>query len=125
ATAVLVLAACGTAAPDLFVVQRSGSVPGADLRLLVSDASVRCNGGPPRQLSSEEVLEARTLADDLRELQTSGRRPPAARAQIFSFAVRTEEGTLRFADTAARPDVLPRVTRFTRRAATDLCGLRR
>ena len=51
--------------------------------------------------------------------------PAAPPAQIFRFAVRTEEGILRYGDTAQRPEVLPRLTRFTRRVAIDLCGLRR
>jgi hypothetical protein len=39
--------------------------------------------------------------------------------------VRTELGTLRYADTAQRPEVLPRLTRFVRRIAIDTCGLPR
>ena len=48
-----------------------------------------------------------------------------APAQIFSFVVETEEGTLRYPDTQQRPDVLPRLTRFVRRVAIDTCGLPR
>lgn len=120
------LAACGTAAPDLFVVQRSGSVPGADLHLLVSDTSVRCNRGPERPLSSAQILEARELETDLLDLQAGeSPRSPSPPAQVFSFSVRTLEGVLRFADTAQRPGVLPRLARFTRRIAIDVCRLRR
>ncbi len=115
------LAGSGTPSPDLFVVERSGSVPGARLALLVSDTSVRCNGGEARALSSEQVLEARRIA---RELPTV-RRPPRRRAQLFAFRVRHEAGTLRFADTTAAPPVLPRLARFTRRVAQDVCGLER
>ena len=115
------LVACGTASPDLFVVERSGSVPGARLRLLVSDTSVRCNGGEPRALTSAQVLEARAIARDLAEVRGA----PPARARVFAFSVRHEGGTLRFADTAASPPVLPRLARFTRRVAQDVCGLPR
>ncbi len=120
------LAGCGTPSPDLFVVQRSGSVPGADLHLLVSDTSVRCNRGEGQPLSSAQILEARDLESELIELQAGDAPPPRSPpAQVFSFAVRAQEGTLRFADTAQRPPVLPRIARFTRRMAIDVCGLRR
>ena len=117
---------CGTPSPDLFVVNREGTVPGAKLRLLVSDTTARCNDGPERQLTSAQTIEARVLKDDVLEVQSKpGSVPKAPAAQIFSFSVRTEEGTLRYPDTAQRPDVLPRLTRFTRRVAIDLCGLER
>ncbi|HEU4703782.1 MAG TPA: hypothetical protein VFS37_14980, partial [Conexibacter sp.] len=47
----IVLAGCGAATPDVFLLTRSGSIPGARLTLLVNDGgTVRCNGGEPRQL---------------------------------------------------------------------------
>jgi len=132
AAAVLALAlalaagGCGTPSPDLFVVDRDGNVPGAKLDLLVSDTSARCNGADPEPLTSEQILEARDLRDKLLEVQRGEVSvPPAPPAQIFRFAVRTEEGTLRYADTAQRPEVLPRLVRFVRRVAIDLCGLER
>jgi hypothetical protein len=51
--------------------------------------------------------------------------PPAPPAQIFRFSVRTQDGTLRYGDTAQRPEVLPRLTLFVRRIAIDVCGLKR
>lgn len=117
------VAACGTPSPDLFVVQRGGTVPGAELRLLVSDGTVRCNGGDERPLSSDQLLEARALTTDL--LGTSQAEIPPSDAQFFSFRVQTEEGTLRFADTTTRPPVIPRLVRFTRELARGVCGLPR
>jgi len=127
ATCALALAACGgTPSPDLFVVDRDGTVPGAKLTLLVSDTSVRCNGGPARALPSVATIDARVLSDDVLELQNSEVALPRwPRAQIFRYSVRTQAGTLRYPDTAQRPSVLPRLTRFVRRAAIDLCGLKR
>jgi hypothetical protein len=126
AGAALVLAACGTPSPDLFVVHRDGSVPGAKLEMLVSDTSARCNGGEVRPLTSEQILEARDITKELLKVQTGEVAMPAApAAQIFRFSVRTEDGTLRYGDTAQRPEVLPRLTRFVRRVAIDVCGLQR
>jgi len=117
---------CGTAPPDLFVMKRDGTVPGAKLELLVSDQTTRCNDGPAKDLTSEQILEARDIRRDLIDVQ-EGRvdvpKPP--RAQIFTFAVTTEMGTLRYSDTTQRPPVLPRLSRFTRRVAIDTCGLQR
>ncbi|MFP5361284.1 MAG: hypothetical protein ACLGI5_00985 [Thermoleophilia bacterium] len=118
-------AACGTPSPDLFVVKRDGTVPGARLELLVSDQTARCNDGPVKNLTSEQILEARDLRDALHEAQDelAGFRAPPA--QFFSFTVTTEKGTVRYSDTTQRPPVLPRLSRFTRRVAIDTCGLER
>lgn len=120
------VAGCGTPSPDLFVVKRGGTVPGAKLELLVSDQTARCNQGAVKNLSSEQILEARDIRDDLIDIQeglVDVPKPPPA--QFFSFTVTTEMGTLRWSDTAQRPPVLPRVARFTRRVAIDTCGLER
>jgi hypothetical protein len=118
--------ACGTPSPDLFVVERDGTVPGAKLELLVSDQTARCNRGPVKNLSSGQTIEARDIKRDLLLVQGGDVAIPAAPpAQIFTFAVQTEEGTLRYPDTQQRPAVLPRLSRFVRRVAIDTCGLER
>jgi hypothetical protein len=120
------LGGCGTPSPDLFVVQRSGTVPGAKLRMLVSDTSVRCNGGDRLALTSAQTIQARDITDDLLLVQAGKVRvPPAPPAQIFSYEIRTQEGVLRFADTAQRPPILPRTAAFVRRLAKDTCKLTR
>lgn len=126
AASVLALAACGTPSPDLFLVNREGTVPGAKLTMLVSDTSARCNGGEAQPLTSEQILEARDITRELLKIQSGKVAVPAAPpAQIFRFSVRTEDGTLRYGDTTQRPQVLPRITRFVRRVAIDMCGLQR
>ena len=120
----LAMAACGTPSPDLFVVKRDGTVPGARLELLVSDQTARCNDGPVKNLSSGQIIEARDIKRDLLLLQTGDEAiPKAPPAQFFEFAVQTEEGTLRYPDTQQRPAILPRLSRFVRRVAIDTCGL--
>jgi hypothetical protein len=122
----LAAAGCGTPSPDLFVVKRDGSVPGAKLELLVSDQTARCNNGPVEELTSEQILEARDILRVLLLEQTDDKPiPKAPPAQFFRFAVQTEEGTLRYPDTQQRPAILPRLSRFVRRVAIDTCGLRR
>lgn len=122
----LAVAACGTPSPDLFVVKREGTVPGAKLELLVSDQTARCNDGPVKNLSSAQIIEARDIRRDLLLVQTGEEAiPTAPPAQFFEFAVQTEQGTLSYPDTQQRPVVLPRLSRFVRRVAIDTCGLAR
>jgi hypothetical protein len=57
----------GVRAADLFIVQRSGSVPGANLTLLVDEeGGVHCNGGPTLKLSDSQLIEASAIQEDLR-----------------------------------------------------------
>jgi hypothetical protein len=117
---------CGTPPPDLFVMKRDGTVPGARLELLVSDQTARCNDGPVKDLTSDQILEARDIRRDLIDVQAGMVDVPTPPpAQIFTFAVTTEQGTLRYTDTTQRPAILPRLSRFTRRVAIDTCGLER
>jgi hypothetical protein len=126
AGALATIAGCGTPSPDLFVVQRDGTVPGARLYVLVSDTTVRCNHGEARPLTSAQTIEARDITDDLLLVQSGKVEvPKAPPAQIFRFEIRDEQGVLRFADTAQRPPVLPRTARFVRRLAIDVCKLAR
>jgi hypothetical protein len=119
-------AACGTPSPDLFVVERGGTVPGAKLHLLVSDTSVRCNHGKPLPLTSKQTIEARDITDDLLSVQSGAvAYPTPPPAQFFHFTIRDEAGVLRFPDTAQRPPILPRTARFVRRVAIDTCKLAR
>lgn len=120
------LVGCGTPSPDLFVVNRSGTTPGANLRLLVSDQTARCNDGPVRQLTSAQIIEARDIRRELLLLQSAKTPiPPSPAAQILSYAVQTEQGTVRYPDSQQRPQILPRLTRFVRRVAIDTCKLKR
>ncbi|WP_205699237.1 hypothetical protein [Conexibacter sp. SYSU D00693] len=142
--AAMVAAGCGEGGPpaDLFVVERSGSVPGARLELrLTDDGGAYCNGGERREVSSAQLLEARELQRELdgdpkeegdRGLADDGFRAGAkpdgagGLRTIFSYRVRSEDGTISFADTSTGPgDVLPRFVKLTRDVARGPCGLPR
>lgn len=123
----LALAGCGAATPDLFVLTRTGSIPGAHLTLLVNDGgTVRCNGGAPRSLTDPLLLDARdiqsSLADDAkRDLALPP--PPTA---LLRFRIRTQDGTVTFSDVdAGRRKELAKVVAFSRTVAQDVCGLAR
>ena len=67
ALAAVLLAGCGTPSADLFVVNRSGSIPGAKLTLHVSDGGyVTCNGGAQKDISSAQLIAARAMLHELK-----------------------------------------------------------
>jgi hypothetical protein len=123
----LPLVGCGAAYPDLFVLTRSGSLPGAKLTLLVNDGgTVACNGGAPRTLPDARLLDARdiatSLADDAKDDLVLPR-PPGA---LLRFRLRDADGTVTFSDVdAGGMPKLGKVIEFTRTVARDVCGLAR
>jgi hypothetical protein len=117
----VLVAGCGGPPADLFVANRTGSVPGAELEMLVSDGSVRCNGGEEHEISSAQVLEGRAIATDLETVKQSD--IPPAEPGIFAYEVRSEWGTIRFADRNTTPSVLPHIVRLVRDLARTECGL--
>lgn len=131
--AAALLAGCGGPSPDLFVVERAGSVPGARLTLVVDDGGfVRCNRGERLPISSEQLITAREVE---RALSGDEEQPgPAARnlrlaprpGSVLRYDVRTEAGSITFADTSTgQPPDLFRLARLTRTLAKEVCGLPR
>jgi hypothetical protein len=107
----------------LFQLTRTGQ--GKPLTLVVSDGgTVRCNGGAPRPLSDPALLDARNLARDVSKDAKAHVRLPPNVITVFSYTLRTQEGTVSFADTAApgHPE-LARVELFAVRTAREPCGL--
>lgn len=123
AAAVLV-AGCGTPSADLFVVDREGSLPDARLTLRVGDGgAVRCDGGEERPISSEDLLDARQLAEDLAPLLDRRVRLPPRQGSLLRYRVAGGEGEARFADNSAgQPRAFGELIRFTRRIAMSACG---
>lgn len=120
------LAGCGTPPPDLFVVTRTGPGPGADLTLLVSDVTATCNDGPRLPLSSQQILRARGLAEELAPLAQRRITLPTVGQANLRYAVRAEQGVVRFSDISpGRPQVLLEVAAFTREIAQEVCRLER
>lgn len=127
AAAALASAGCGAQTPDLFLLTRAGTIPGAHLILLVNDGgTVRCNGGAPRTLPDPQLLAARDIATSLAKDAKRGlvlRRPPGA---VLRFHLRSQDGTVTFSDIdAARRPELGKVVAFARTVARDVCGLAR
>jgi hypothetical protein len=125
--AATVLAGCGAAYPDVFLLTRSGSLPGARLTLLVGDGgTVRCDGGPERPLPARRLLDARRIAEDLSEEAHDHLALPAPPDSLLRYRLRTEQGTVTFSDVDAvrRPELAPVIV-FARSVAREVCGLTR
>jgi hypothetical protein len=122
----LALGGCGgVLSPDLFIVHRTGSTPGAKLTLLVNEEGVvRCNGGPPRHLSDPRIIEARTIQEDLKGPASRRESFPAARGSVLSYDVRDQDGQVTFADNSpGQPQVARRLAAFALEVAQGVCGL--
>ena len=129
AAAVLAAAAltgCGTESADLFVVERSGSLPDAKLDLVVGDGNtVECNG-KEQDFANELLLDARQLAKDLEPMLERGTRLPSAQGALVRYRVFNDVGEVRFADASPRlPPELGQLIVLTRRIAKESCGLDR
>jgi hypothetical protein len=135
------LAACGTPSPDLFVLQRTGAIPGARLSLRVQDGGeVTCNGKDAGMMSSDQLIAAREIVRELGggavdrqndvtsdsgPLDRNLVLPPGPRA-ILRYSLRAEEGTVAFSDTSrGQPAVFFKLAKLVRGLAQDVCKLPR
>jgi hypothetical protein len=125
--AVAVASGCGggIAAPDLFVLQRTGSAPGARLTLLVNEeGGVRCNGGRTLKLSDPLLIRARAIQEELHEQASEHLALPAGAGSVLSYFLRDENGTVRFSDNSPRqPRVFHELALFTLEVAQQVCHL--
>ena len=121
------LAGCGGfKAPDLFVVQRSGSVAGAALTLLVNEeGGVTCNGGARLKLNDAQLVQARALQEELQGPASSNLSLPARAGSVLQYHLRDENGSVRFADNSpGQPPVLRKLALFVLEVAQGVCRLR-
>jgi len=115
----------GIQPPDLFIVQRSGSVAGARLTLLVNEeGGVSCNGGATLKLSDPALVQARAIQEELLNLANTHLSLPAQPGSVLAYYVRDEHGTVRFADNSAgQPKALHSLALFVLQTAQQICHL--
>jgi hypothetical protein len=131
AFAATVLGGCGgVTAPDLFIVQRSGSGPDAKLTLLVNEeGGVTCNGvssssSHKLKLSDAQLVQARAIQEDLHDPASEHMSLPPGAKSVLSYRVRDEAGSVSFSDTSAgQPPVFRQLALFVLRAAQQVCHL--
>jgi hypothetical protein len=130
--AATILAGCGggIAAPDLFVVQRAGSAPGARLTLLIDEeGGVHCyqdldHRGPTLKLSDPQLVQARAIQEELKEPAEAHLSLPARPGSVLSYYLRDENGNVRFADdSTGQPKVFRNLALFVLQVAQQVCHL--
>ena len=122
------LAGCGgIRAPDLFIVQRTGTVPGARLTLLVNEeGGVRCNGARALKLSDPMLIEARGIQEHMRDPASKHLSLPPGPRPVFSYRLREESGSVSFSDdSSGQPAVFHRLALFVLQTAQRVCHLPR
>jgi hypothetical protein len=134
AAAAIAAGCSGPTPPDLFLVERTGSIPGAKLTLrLTDDGGAFCNGGDRHELSSAQLITAREIRGELdgRKDEDVGLAEKhinlkPGRVTTLSYRVRSENGTVAFSDTSAhQPQAFYRLAQLTREVAQQVCRLPR
>ena len=121
----------GIKAPDLFIVQRTGNGPSANLTLLVNEeGGVRCNGvarrnGRALKLGDRQLVQARAIQEELQEPAAQHTALAPGPKAVLRYYVRDENGTVRFADDSrGQPKVFRQLALFVLQTAQNVCGLR-
>jgi hypothetical protein len=125
-SAALLAGGCsGVVSPDLFIVYRSGSAPGAKLTMLVNEEGVvHCDNGPARHLSDPQIIEARTIQEGLEGPASEHESLPAKRGSVLSYYVRDANGSVRFSDNSThQPSATRKLAGFVLSVAQSVCGL--
>jgi hypothetical protein len=124
------LSSCGgVLSPDLFVVYRTGSYPGAKLTMLVNEEGVvQCNPTSTHpithRLSDSQIIEARTIQEDLHDPASHHESFAAAPGSVLGYYVRDQDGSVRFADNSrGQPPVTRKLAAFVLTVAQGVCGL--
>lgn len=115
----------GITAPDLFLVSRSGTGPGAKLTLLVNEeGGVRCNGAKPLHLSGHQLIFAREIQEELEKPSSSHLALAPRPGSVFSYYVRDANGEVRFSDNSSgQPQVLHKLALFVLEVGQGVCHL--
>jgi hypothetical protein len=118
---------CGSEAPDLFLVTRTGSIPGARLTVRVTDdGRASCNRRALVEIASSQLITAREAQRDLAKPAERHLRLAPGPRSVLSYRVRSEDGTVTWSDTSRRqPHVLFVLAALTRQIARGPCHLPR
>jgi hypothetical protein len=119
------LGGCGVRSADLFLVERTGTIPGARLTLLVSeDGRVSCDGRAAGRLSDAQLVRARGIQEDLQDPASRRLTLPPRPGSVLRYVVRQEGGTVRFSDNSAgQPPALRQLALLVLQIAQGSCHL--
>jgi hypothetical protein len=120
----------GIAAPDLFIVQRTGNGPGAKLTLVVNEeGGVHCftnpaHPGPTLKLSDPLLIRARAIQEELHEQASEHLSLPPGEGSVLSYYLRDENGTVRFSDNSPKqPKLFRELALLVLQVAQQVCHL--
>ena len=115
----------GVVSPDLFILYRTGSVPGAKLTLLVNEEGVvHCNAGSARHLSDAQIIEARVIQEDLEDPASQHESLPPRPGSVLGYYLRDADGSVRFSDNSLHQSaVMRKLAGFVLSVAQGVCGL--
>jgi hypothetical protein len=129
ALASVALGACGAGvkASDLFIVYRTGAVPGARLTLLVNEeGGVNCNGGRTLRISNSQLVAARAITEELEKAASENLSLSPRAGSVLSYYLRDANGTVRFADnSSSQPAALHQLALLVLEVAQRTCHLPR
>jgi hypothetical protein len=126
AAAILAAGCGGVAAPDLFIVYRTGSGPQARLTLLVNEeGGVTCDGRAQAQkLSDAQIIKAREIQEDLQKPSSSHLSLAPRAGSVLHYYVRDEYGYVRFSDNSAgQPAVFQKLQLLVLQSSQEICHL--
>jgi hypothetical protein len=117
----LVAAGCGGSAGDLIVIQVTGGPARVNERIRVTDDGRGSCGGSLRQLTSQDLLDAREMKRQLKPLAKRGASFPAPRPDARRYVAQSVDGTVTWSEGATGPAALGRATLLTLRFERKLC----
>ncbi|MEA2397994.1 MAG: hypothetical protein QOK25_1550 [Thermoleophilaceae bacterium] len=123
ATAALTVAVAGCGAPsgDLLGIQVTGGPAHVRERIRVTDDGQASCGGALRQLSSQQVLEAREVKRLLKPLAKQGASYTSPRAGGRRYVASSLDGSVSFTEGAPGPPALARATLLALQLERQLC----
>ena len=121
----LAIAGCGATPADIFIIERMNASTHSTLTLLVNEeGGVHCNGGKELKLGDKELVQARGIREDLKDQTSSNTVLPAQPGSVYTYALRDEDGSLRFSDNSAKQTAaMHQLQLFVLQTAQRLCGI--
>ncbi|GAC1317843.1 MAG: hypothetical protein NVSMB25_06290 [Thermoleophilaceae bacterium] len=118
------LGSCGGSPGDLLALDIRGGPAGFRPESLVVavDGRATCNRRATRQISSADLLDARSIVRDAAPIAGGAQGFSAASPGGRRYRLRTQDGTVSWNETSMRlPAVLPRAELFALRLGRSLC----
>jgi hypothetical protein len=92
--------------------------------LVNEEGGVHCNALPERHLNDSQIIEARTIQEDLEGPASRHQSLPPEPGSVLSYYVRDANGSVRFSDNSLhQPTVMRKLALFVLNVAQRVCGL--